>query len=82
MKTSFACCHFSAAHSRQGGSATIIFVTLLSIMLVLVAANGRTLVLLKKEVRLIEQRQVQRLQGSPTNAPAAVTLEAKPAAAP
>lgn len=55
----------SAVRLRQRGSATIIFITLVSIMLVLVAANGRTLLLLKREVQSIEQRQIQRLQRAP-----------------
>jgi hypothetical protein len=60
-------CPPSAFHSRSG-SAVVIFLALLAIMLVLVAANGRTLLLLKKDLRLIEQRQVQRLERSQTNA--------------
>jgi hypothetical protein len=55
----------SAERLRQRGSATIIFITLVSIMLVLVAANGRTLLLLKRDVQSIEQRQIQRLQRAP-----------------
>jgi len=58
---------------RQRGSAVLIFLTLLSIMLVLVAANGRTLNSLKREIRLIEQRQVRHWQLPPTNATNAVT---------
>jgi hypothetical protein len=59
----------------------VVLITLLAIMLVLVAANGRTLVLLKKEIRLIEHRQVQRLERSLTNATSAVTAPAKPLSA-
>ena len=52
----------------ERGSAVVIFLTLLGIMLVLVAANGKTLLLLKKDIRLIEQRQLLRLEQSQTNA--------------
>lgn len=49
------------------GSAVILFLALLAIMLVLVAGNGKTLLLLKKDLRLIEQRQIQRLGHNATN---------------
>ena len=56
----------------------LIFLTLLSIMLVLVAANGRTLNTLKREIRLIEQNQVRRLDRSLTNAPNHTPIESAP----
>ncbi len=62
----------------ERGSAVVIFLALLAIMLVLVAANGKTLVLLKKELQLIEHKQVQRLERSQTNAVSPASLEAKP----
>lgn len=58
----------------QRGSAVVVFLALLSIMLLLVAANGKVLILLKKELRLTEQRQVQRLEQSQINAPLAVMV--------
>jgi Tfp pilus assembly protein FimT len=58
-----------------------IFLALLAIMLVMVAANGKTLVLLKKELQLIERQQVQRLERSQTNAVPSNLRETKPAPA-
>ena len=58
---------------RERGSAVVLFLALLSIMLVLVAANGRTLLLLKKDLQVIEHRQIQRLEHSQTNLPPALS---------
>jgi hypothetical protein len=69
----------SPVRRSERASAVVIFLALLAIMLVLVAANGRTLLLLKKDLRLIEQRQVQRLQRSQTNA---VSLATAPSPTP
>ncbi len=66
--------------NRQAGSAVVVFIVLLGIMLALVAANGKTLVVLKKDLQLIERQQVRRLEKSQTNAPASapsITLETK-----
>ena len=52
---------FSSARRRgQGGSAVIVLMVLLSILLLYVVSNARTLHLLSREVRLVEQRQVRR----------------------
>lgn len=69
------------AGGQQRGSAVVIFLALLAIMLILVAANGRTVVLLKKELQLIEHKQVQRLERSQTNALPSSSREAEPAVA-
>ena len=69
------------AFSNERGSAVVVFLALLAIMLVLVAANSKTLVLLKKELRLVEHQQVQRLERSQTNAPAPAARDAKPTSA-
>jgi len=52
----------NAARRRQGGSATITFTILLSIMLILATAETRALIQLRQEQSLLEQRQMQRLQ--------------------
>ncbi len=82
MKTRLAKPRSGAAFSRsadsQSGSAVVIFLALLAIMLVLVAANGKTLLLMKKELQLIEHKQVQRLERSQTNTASPTSLEAKP----
>jgi hypothetical protein len=58
---------------RERGSAVVLFLALLSIMLVLVAANGRTLLLLKKDLQVIEHRQIQRLEHSQSDSPPVLT---------
>ena len=52
----------------EGGSATVVFIALLSIMVILVMVNGKALFRLHREVKLIEQQQIQRLNMSQTNA--------------
>ena len=65
---------------RRGerGMATILFIALLSIMLILVMAESRALFHLHREVKLLEQKQIKRLNTPPaTNAVVAVTGETK-----
>ena len=52
--------------------ATIVVISLLSVILIFVAANLRTLYLLRSDLRLIERQQTNRLAniGPLTNAPA------------
>ena len=61
---------------RQSGSAVIVVMALVAIILVYVAGNLRTLHNLGRELRLIERQQVRRLQRAtqPTNAPPAITV--------
>ena len=61
---------------RQAGSAVIIVMALLAIMLVYVAGNLRTLYHLGRELRLLERQQIHRLQTATraTNAPPAITV--------
>ena len=61
---------------RQSGSAVIVVLALLAIMLIYVASNLRTLYSLGCELKLLERQQVQRLQktGQATNAPPAITV--------
>jgi hypothetical protein len=53
---------------RQSGSAVLIFITLLAIMLMLIAANGSALLHLHRELKLLDQRQIKHLTASQTNA--------------
>jgi hypothetical protein len=46
---------------RQDGVAVIVILALLSILLIYVLANARSLHHLGRELKLLEQRQVQRL---------------------
>jgi hypothetical protein len=74
------------SRQRQSGVAVIVMLALLSIMLIYIAANSRSLSHLDRELKLIEQRQIQRLErlsatlrtppAADTNA---VLAEAKPA---
>jgi hypothetical protein len=52
---------------RENGMATILFITLLAIMVILVTANLKALAHLSREEKLLEQQQIQRLISSPTN---------------
>ncbi len=54
-------------HSERG-MATVIFIALLAIMLMLVTAETSALIRLHREVKLLEQQQIKRLNGVPTNA--------------
>jgi len=54
-------------HHRQSGSAVLIFITLLAIMLMLITANSSALLHLHRELKLLDQRQVERLNASQTN---------------
>ena len=47
---------------RRSGMAVIIVLTLISIVMIFLAFNLRTLACLSREVRLLEQQQVRRLQ--------------------
>ena len=68
----------SRRRPRRAGSAVIVLLALLAIILIYVAANLRTLYSLSTELRLLERRQVQRLQVSTQSTNAASA--ARPAA--
>jgi len=61
-----------SARPRQRGSAVIVVIALLSIVLIYIAGNVRTLHFLTHEIRLVEQRQVRRL--------ATIKIQRKPVA--
>ena len=63
----------AAPKRSEGGSATVIFIALLTIMMILVTAEMRALIHLRQEVKFLEQQQLKRLNGSPTNNVAATT---------
>ena len=68
--------HVSRSRRREAGSAVIVVMALLAIMLVYVAANLRTLNSLGRELKLLELQQTRRLQTAAptTNSPSAVTV--------
>ena len=53
--------------SGERGMATVVFIALLAIMMILVTAESRALYRLHREVKLLEQQQIKRLNGSLTN---------------
>jgi hypothetical protein len=56
---------------NETGMATIVVISLLSLILIFVAANLRTLYILRTDLRFIEQQQTNRLakMGPLTNSP-------------
>ncbi len=52
--------------------ATVIFIALLAIMLILVTAESRALIQLRREVKLLQQQQIKRLNLSQTNSMAVI----------
>lgn len=49
---------------NESGLATIIFISLLAIMVLLAIANTAALIRLHREVKFLEQQQIKRLNGS------------------
>ena len=68
--------HASRQRGRRSGSAVIVVLALLAIMLIYVAANLRTIASLGAELRLLDRQQVRRLQKATqaTNAPPAISV--------
>jgi hypothetical protein len=51
------------ARRNQEGMATIMFISLLTIMVLLAAAESSSLIRLHREVKFLEQQQIKRLSG-------------------
>jgi hypothetical protein len=60
----------SRLRQRQSGMAVIVILALLALVLGFIAVNFQALSSLHGELKLIEQRQIRRLNHSATNAPA------------
>jgi type II secretory pathway component PulK len=60
-----------APRKSRDGSAVLIILVLLTIMVVLAAANTATLNRLRQRVKIVDQRQTQRLASYSTNQPIA-----------
>jgi len=60
----------STHRSRRNhdGMATLIFIILLAIMMILVMAESRALYQLHRESKFLEQQQIKRLNGPPATA--------------
>jgi hypothetical protein len=61
----------------QRGSTVLVLLVLLAIMVLLAAANSSALDQLRRDINLLEHRQVMRLNSMPTNATAAAVSPAK-----
>jgi hypothetical protein len=56
-------------HKRsESGMATVLFIALLAIMMVLVMVESRSVIRLHQEVKLLEKQQINRLNIPATNA--------------
>jgi len=62
----------------QDGSAVLVLLALLVIMAMLVTANSSTLLHLHREMKLLDQRQAERLNASQTNATATAISSGQP----
>ena len=58
----------------ESGLISVVFLVLMAIMVILVAANSRSLAHLHRETKLLERQQIQRLAEVGTNGVAAVPL--------
>ena len=71
--------HLKSGRRAERGSAVLVVLALLAIILVYVAYNVRTLDLLRQDVRLVERQQLRRLAAcARTNAPPRVEFRALP----
>jgi hypothetical protein len=64
--------------SQQNGSLVLVFITLLAIMVIFATANSKALFYLHQNIKLVEQRQVERLNASQTNTTSIAESPAKP----
>ena len=64
----------SAIHRSEHGMATILFIALLAIMMILVMVETSSLIRLRREVNLLEHQQAKRLAGTPTNSVSSATI--------
>jgi hypothetical protein len=67
----------STNRQRESGMATIVFIALLTIMLILVTAEMRSLAQLHAEQKLLERQQIKRLNQVATNTVAITMTEFK-----
>ena len=66
-----------ACRRHESGLATMVFVILLAIMMILVMAESRALFHLNRETKFLEQQQIKRLNGPVTNTMPTSTTEKK-----
>jgi hypothetical protein len=69
---------FFTPRRRQNGSAVLIFIMLLAIMMILATADSKALSRLHQEIKLLEQQQIKCLNAAQTNTVAVVKSPVKP----
>ena len=76
--------HASRPRRRQSGSAVIVVMALLTIIMVYIASNLRTINSLGRELKLLERQQIRRLQAATqtTDTPPAATISTNPVSRP
>ena len=62
MRTNLSSNRFASVRADQRGSATLVMFIMLSIMVTFVISNSLTMHHLKREVRLIEERQLRKYE--------------------
>lgn len=67
----------TAPRRSEGGFITITFVVLLTIMMILVTAETRSVIHLRQETKLLEQRQVKRFNVPPASTTTNTILQPK-----
>lgn len=55
-----------ATRNSERGMISVIFIALLAIMMILLTANSRALLHLRREVKFMEQQQIKRLDAANT----------------
>jgi hypothetical protein len=70
-------CGPGASKRSEDGMATFVCIALLAVMLVLVMAESSALFHLHQEMKLLEQKQIQRLEATQTNSIAVAKQESK-----
>ena len=63
------------SQQRQGGVAVIVMLALLSIILIYITANVRSLRVLEHELNIVEQRQIHRLKALNTTSLSPISAE-------
>jgi len=58
----------------QEGMITVLFIALLAIMMILIMVESSSIIRLHREVKLLEQQQIKRLNSPQTNSISATTL--------
>ena len=62
---------------NESGMATLVFIMLLAIMMILVMVESRALFRLHREVKFLEQQQTKRLDATQTNSVAVTKSDSK-----